>query len=407
MNNETTQTRTNLRLRLLIWLSAKNLLAKRLRSFLTVFGIIIGLGSIAFLVSLALGLHNVVNQQVIGSKSVKTVDVTSPNSTVIRINQTNLQKITQLANVTSVGRAYILPGKIAYQGSQSDTVVYGVDSTYLSLDTLKVVNGVGSLAASHDVIVNSALLNLIGLTRPSQAIGHSLAVQVAIANQTTGKTASSTFRLTIKGVVSTGSGAEVYMQSQPLAQAGASDYNQLKVVMANQNQVSTVRQQIEGLGLTTTSPLDTLNEINTVFKFFTIIVIGFGGIGMLIAALGMFNTLTISLLERTSEIGLMISLGARRADIQRLLIVEALLLSVVGGLVGLVLAWLLGWVIDLFLSHLATSHGLSSSVAIFSVTFAVVLGIFALAIVLGLLVAFYPARRAARINLVDALRHEA
>ncbi len=406
MNNETARTATTLRLHLLVWLAAKNLMAKRLRSFLTVLGIIIGLGAIAFLVSLALGLHNVVNQQVIGSSSVKTIDVTSPNSSVIRLNQANLQKITQIANVTSVGRAYVLPGKITYLGSQSDTVVYGIDSTYLNLDALKVVNGVDSLAANHDAIVNTAFLNLIGLSRPSQAIDHPVTVQVNITNQATGKMTVSSFHLTIKGVVSTGSGAEVYMQSQPLAQAGASDYNQLKVVAANQNQVTTIRQQIEGLGLTTASPLDTLNEINTVFKFFTLVIIGFGGIGMLIAVLGMFNTLTISLLERTSEIGLMISLGARRADIQRLMITEALLLSVVGGVIGLILAWLLGWAIDLFLSHLAASHGLNSSVAVFSITFGVVGGILILAVALGLLVAFYPARRAAHISLIDALRHE-
>jgi ABC-type antimicrobial peptide transport system permease subunit len=166
-----------------------------------------------------------------------------------------------------------------------------------------------------------------------------------------------------------------------------------------------VRQLIEGLGFTTSSPLDTLSQINTIFDIFTFVVIGFGGIGMVIAILGMFNTLTISLLERTREIGLMITMGARKADVQRLLVIEALLLSVVGCFGGIFSAWFIGQVINVFLTHFANSKGVPGAIHAFSVTPMLVLVTILLTIVVGFLVAFYPSRRAGRINPFEVLRN--
>lgn len=393
-------------LRIIVWLALKNLAAKRLRTGLTIGGIVIGLGSVVFLVSLALGLHQVVDNQVIGSKSVKTIDVTSPNAAVIQLGKDNLAKVQQFNHVSSVGAAYVVPGKIDYQNSLSDTVVYAVDPSYLSLSALKYTAGKPTLADDDGAIVNTSLLNLIGISSPSKALNHPLKLQVSItaADGSVKKTLPLT--LTITGVADTGSGAEVYTKSKHLADGGQVLFSQWKVVADDKANVPQIRQQIEGLGLTTASPLDTLNEINTVFQFFTLIVAGFGGIGMIIAVLGMFNTMTISLLERTSEIGLMVSLGASKSDIQRLLVTEAVLLSLFGGVGGIIIAWLLGVGIDFILNSIEAAHGVADGISLFSITPALVGGTLLLAIVVGLLVVIYPARRASRINPIDALRFE-
>jgi putative ABC transport system permease protein len=390
---------------ILAFIAIKNLLAKRLRTFLTLMGIAIGVGAVVFLVSLALGLHAVVNQQVIGSKSVSSIDVTTPNATTILLNDTNVNRITQFAHVTQVAPAYILAGKISYQGSQSATVVYGTNNEYIDLSALKHVSGNHNLTNSNSAIVNTSLLNLIGQSNTESALKQKLTVQTTI-DLANGNQKTVTSNLNVVGVVNTGAGAEVYMSSQPFINAGAYQYGQLKILADSRANVPVVRSQIEGLGLTTASPLDTLSQINTIFTIFTFVVIGFGGIGMVIAILGMFNTLTISLLERTREIGLMITMGARKSDIQRLLIFEALLLSVAGGLIGLFAAWLLGQIINLFLTHFANSHGVTGAIHAFSITPLLVLCTLGLTIVVGLAVAFYPSKRAARINPIDALRHE-
>ena len=386
-------------------IAVKNLLSKRLRTFLTMTGIIIGVGAVVFLVSLALGLHGVVNQQVLGSQSVNTVDVTTPNATNILLDDTAVNKINNFAHVTSVAPAYIVPGDITYQNSQTAIVVYGTNNEYISLSALKFVSGSRQLTGANSAIVNTALLNLIGESNTSTALHKKLSVVTTITTAS-GKQKTITSNLTVAGVINTGAGAEIYMSSQPFTKIEVAQYGQVKVETDNRSNVAAIRRQIAGLGLTTSSPLDTLDQINTIFTIFTFVVAGFGGIGMVIAVLGMFNTLTISLLERTSEIGLMITMGARKADIQRLLVFESSLLSVTGGLGGLFLAWLVGQGINFGLTRLANGKGVVGTIHAFSVTPLLVFITVALTICVGLAVAYYPSRRAARINPIDALRYE-
>ena len=154
------------------------------------------------------------------------------------------------------------------------------------------------------------------------------------------------------------------------------------------------------------SPVDTLNEINKVFNYLNLILIGFGGIGMLIAILGMFNTLTISLLERTKEIGLMVALGARSVDMKRLFIFEALFLSLVGATLGIVGAVGLGWLINIVMNMLAAGRGVKDGFQLFAHPYQLVFGVIGFMVIVGLLVVVLPARRAQKISPIDALRRE-
>jgi putative ABC transport system permease protein len=390
---------------ILISIASKNLLDKKLRTLLTMTGIVIGVGAVVFLVSLALGLHQVVDKQVLGTKSVNTIDVTSPNSANILLNDSTINKISQFSHVSSVAPAYILPGQINYQGSVADTVVYGTTNQYIALSALTFVAGSKSLKTNQDAIVDTAFLDIIGQSNANNAVGKDVEIVTSVTNSK-GVVKKVYSNLTIAGVINIGSGAEVYMNDQAFTNAGEANYGQLKVVADNRGDVPVIRQQIAGLGLSTASPLDTLGQINTIFTIFTFVVAGFGGIGMVIAVLGMFNTLTISLLERTSEIGLMITMGARKADIARLMIFEALLLSIFGGIGGIILAWIIGLIINLVLTAYANSNGVQGSINAFSVSPLLVLIAIVITIVAGLLVAFYPSRRATRINPIDALKYE-
>lgn len=116
--------------------------------------------------------------------------------------------------------------------------------------------------------------------------------------------ANYTRSIQISGVSNDSDGNELYIPLDILTAAGATDYSQIKVEAADVGDVQGLWSQIETLGLQTQSPVDTIDQINHVFQFFNIVLVGFGAIGMAVAILGMFNTLTISLLERTREIGL-------------------------------------------------------------------------------------------------------
>src|SRR5262245_27336022 len=90
----------------LMYMAWKNLMHKKLRAFLTVFGVVIGIGAIFFLLSFGLGLQKLVTNQVIGNQSIKSIDVTTPNSRILKLDQTNFNKIKNLPHVTRIGAVY-------------------------------------------------------------------------------------------------------------------------------------------------------------------------------------------------------------------------------------------------------------------------------------------------------------
>lgn len=401
-----------IRMRILLSMAYKNLLFKRLRTFLTVLGVVIGIGAIVFLVSLGLGLQKVVTDEIVGSNSVKAIDVSSPKPKTIKLNEDAVNKFSQYSKVDSVAQTYSFAGKVVFQSSNTDAVINGSDQNYLDLSSFKLVEGEKIAIPSDDqVIVNTSLLKTIGVSDNAKIMKQKikLVIPKEKRQEASGSAeVSEDFEkeVTVVGVIDSGSGAEVFTTDTLLLNSGFQDYNQVKVVVASKEDVAAVRKQIESQGFLTASPVDTLEQINQVFTILNFLLAGFGGIGMVIAVLGMFNTLTISLLERTKEIGLLISLGARRKDVKRLFIIEALALSFMGAVFGILAAWGLGRAINLALFNLAESRGVNDTFSVFFIPLWLIVGILAFTAITGLIVVAYPARRASRISPIDALRHE-
>lgn len=393
-------------LRLLVFFAWRNLVSKKLRTFLTMFGIIIGIGAIFFLLSFGLGLQRLVTQQVIGDRSIKAIDVTSPNSRIIKLNTQAANRFTELGHVERVGRSYSFPGILRLNGAEKDMVTYGVDEAYQNLSSLNIVGGRHlENSDTNEVLVNRAAMAALGMKQDKDALGKTVNITVPLAGGDARVTEiKREFR--IVGIVDSGAGGELFLPIGIFDAAGVATYSQIKVVADDTKSVPDLRKQIESQGFQTTSPIDTLGQINQIFKFFTLILASFGAIGMIVAVLGMFNTLTISLLERTKEIGLMMALGARTRDMRRLFIFEAVLLSLAGSLIGIGLAVLGGSGINIAMNSLAHRRGVTDSFDMFATPWWLISGMIAFMIVVGLAVVFFPARRAARINPIDALRRE-
>ena len=186
----------------------------------------------------------------------------------------------------------------------------------------------------------------------------------------------------------------------------AKSYTQIKLETDDVEDIKGLRSQIQTLGLQTVSPIDTVDQIDEVFKFFNVILAGFGAVGMVVAVLGMFNTLTISLLERTKEIGLMVALGGRDKDMRKLFVYEAVLLSLMGAIIGVIGSVALGQIVNLAMNIFAQQRGVTEGFQMFATPWWLVLGSLIFMVLIGLLVVFIPARRASRIDPIDALRRE-
>lgn len=391
---------------ILIDIAWRNLVSKKLRTFLTLFGIIIGIGAIFFLFSFGLGLRDLVAKQVVGDRSIKSIDISTPNSKILSLNDALLNKLNNLPHVSKVGGAFSYPGSVSYKNSESDSVVYAIDKNYQDLSTLNLTAGrLLNKTDSRVAVVNTSLLSSIGITKKAEALGKTISVKIPLKDLPNGQTEVKK-EFTIQGVIDSGSGGELFIPAGILQAAGAKHYSQIKLVADDTENVASLRKQIESLGYQTDSPIDTLSQINQIFKFFTVILVGFGSIGMVVSVLGMFNTLTISLLERTKEIGLMMALGSRNRDIRRLFILEAILLSIAGAVIGIFGAVLLGKLINLFMNISAHGRGVNQHFELFSTPIWLMLATIGFMVLVGITVSFFPARRGSRISPIDALRHE-
>ncbi|NCU38619.1 ABC transporter permease [Candidatus Saccharibacteria bacterium] len=393
---------------ILLSIAFRNLTSKKLRSSLTIFGISIGIGSIYFLLSFGIGLQALVTSQVIGNQSIKTIDVVTPNSKIITLDDITTERINEINNVASIGKAYYYPGGYKISNSESDAIIYGIDDGYESLTYLNLIAG-SHLSESNkkdSVLLNTAALESVGLSNNAKdVIGTTLTLSVPLS-KISDKTGLHTQDFVVVGIVDSGSGAEAFIDYSLFRSLGAPSLTQLKVGANQVEDVPKIRTQIESFGLETTSPVDTLTQINVIFQYFNLILVGFGAIGMFIAIIGMFNTLTISLLERTKEIGLMVALGARAIDMRILFMLEALLLSLVGTIFGLFGSFIVSNLVTAAMNMFAQGRGVQEGFALFAHPWWLLLGVFVFMIAVGFAVVYLPARRAERINPIDALRHE-
>ncbi|HEU4966081.1 MAG TPA: FtsX-like permease family protein [Candidatus Saccharimonadales bacterium] len=153
---------------------------------------------------------------------------------------------------------------------------------------------------------------------------------------------------------------------------------------------------------------DAQTEIKQQLALFNILgyVLGsIGGIALIVAAVGVVNTMIMSILERTREIGVMRAVGARRAAISRLFTFEAALLGLSGGVFGVAAGYALTLIGNPILNKQLRSNNIGST-NILTLPWWLIIGVILLTTVIGILAGLYPARRAAHLNPVDALHYE-
>ncbi len=391
---------------------------KRLRSFLTILGIGIGIGAVYFLVSLTFGVQKLVIGKITNSESLLSLDVT-PNTEIkdfITLNQKALDAIKKIPNVDAVSATKSLPAELTYNNIKTQTQAIGVDATYFRLSALEVTNGkLFSDTDNNDIIISSAILSLFNLTE-SKAIGAKVNLAfLALTDTSTIATDSATplsqndlvaipQQLTIVGIVKDDSNY-IYLHKNNFNGIKLDEYKSAKVKVKNQNYINEVRDKILTSGFLVSAMTDTLSQINQIFNITQITFTVIGIIALLIAAIGMLNTMTISLLERTREIGIMKTIGATERGIEQMFLAESVVMGLGGGLSGLIVGFIFTRIIALIVNLLAVSSG-GKPVEIFYTPLWFYLLVFVFSLLIGLITGFFPSRRAAKLNPLDALRYE-
>ena len=392
-------------------LALRAITAHRLRSFLTLLGIAVGIAAVILLTSIGEGIHRFVlaeftqfgtNVISITPGKVKTSGPapTGIPSSVRPLSLDDARALEHLPHITALSPAVWGNTEINANGRLRRTTVYGVGADMPKVFSIKVKSGQFLPAEDSEnarafVVLGAKLKNeLFGASNPLGARVRIGNLQFRVIGVLEAKGDFLGIDLDDTAYIPTGRALELYnrdgMMKIDLVYAAGTPAAQ---VSASIKTLLTARHGREDFTITTQE--DMLKTLSKILNILTMAVGALGSISLLVGGVGIVTIMTIAVTERTGEIGLLVALGAPRRTILALFLGEAVALSALGGVMGLLLGFGLAQLIHLLVPALPVHT---------PITFVVLAE--AIAIAIGLLAGVLPARRAARLNAVDALRAE-
>ncbi len=185
-------------------------------------------------------------------------------------------------------------------------------------------------------------------------------------------------------------------------------YNSAMVYVGNIDDVATISESIRKMGFQAHSLNDWLESMKETATMIQGILGGIGAISLLVAALGITNTMIMSIYERTKEIGVMKVIGANLPDIKRMFLIEAGLIGLIGGLLGMIISYIISFLMNTLLSEVMSMFlgigGNGTPVSI--IPWWVALGAILFSSVIGIMSGYYPAQRAMKLSALESLRNE-
>ncbi|HBB56530.1 TPA: hypothetical protein DEW47_00715 [Patescibacteria group bacterium] len=399
----------NIRLKDLLFLSLRNFKVKTGRTLLTVLGIGVSFATIFFLISLGYGLQNILLKQISSKEALLTIDISSPNKDIFPINDQVISKIAANEKVERIDSVISVPGQLDFQDGDAafEVLFTGVTESFFKSNVNLMQKGNYPKQGEAGLIISS------GMGRILESVGSSFAnkktkiifyVPEIIDGTESIKIMQKEGDFKIIDVMDNGDQSVVYLPISFMSDTGL-PYSSARVVIRSDKDMEEVKDLLIDMGFNVSTIADTVDQANKIFNIFKIILAFFGIAALVVAVVGMINTMTIALLERTNEIGVMKIFGITERDVQRLFMLESAIIGFLGGVSGLVMGFLLSQFFNLSIAFLANALG-GKSVNLFYYPAWFIIAIIFFASVVGLGTGFFPSRKAARMDPLNALRYK-
>ncbi len=394
-----------------ITISARSFKNNRLRTFLTVMGISVGIASIFFLVSLGYGMQKVVLDRIATSDSLLSLDVFSGDTDKNVITKEELPEIKNINGIVKFAPVITQKAKVHSGNFTTDSKINIVNSNFFRMEGVSVFSGkIFSDNDTDKAVVTKGLLDLLHIDVDNFK-NKEITIDIVIPENKKSKRDKNkkenitTKKFKIIGFIKDGNKAGIYIPSASVSGLGFNHYNRIKIKVSSNGEINPVRKSLLEKGYLVSAISDTVDQTRKIFTVIQVVLLSFGMLALIVSAIGMFNTMTISLLERTQEIAIMKSLGASAKDIWSMFLTESILIGFLGGSLGIIIGFAGTEVFNFILNLIAVNFG-GMKIDLFYIPLWFVLFIVVFSTVVGLITGFYPAKRAAALDTLEALRYK-
>ena len=372
------------------------------RTFLTILGMGVGIGAILFLVALGFGIQKTLLETITTADALLTLDV-YPSEFKKDISPEDMLNIKRIPGADFISPVLEIVGRLKYRGLVAEAKIVAVDENFLNLEGLKVLQG--EKFSSHNTgggIISSALAKVFEKT-PDAMLGENITISFAKNDGNLEEKGEADYK--IIGLVDK-KDVMVYVNQKSLNDFfSVFAYSRLKVKSVSSQALDDLRSRIAGQGFMVSALTDIINQAEKTFQVVRIILGFFGAIALIVSAIGMFNTMVVTLLERTEEIGIMKSIGASDHDILWMFVFESTIMGFLGGIIGLALGLSGGIIFNLLFNFFAQRMG-GYAISLFYFPGWFLLSILAVATLVGFFTGLIPAREASKTDPLEALRYK-
>ena len=407
----------------LLKIALRAIAANKMRSFLTALGIIIGIAAVITMLAIGQGSKASIKANIaeMGSNMIMISPgadmrggVRQDASSMETLKQADYQSIKENCNyISAISPTVNSSGQWIYGNNNTQSSIYGVNQDYLSIRQLKVADGemftdTDIKAAAKVCILGQTVVDYL-FPDGSDPIGkvvrfNSIPFRVVGVLQKKGYNSMgmdqddlvlAPYTTVMKRIL-----AQTYLGgivcSAITEEASQPAQDQISEILRRNHKLKDATETTEADedDFNIRSQEEISSMMNSTMSTITILLGSVAGISLLVGGIGIMNIMYVSVTERTREIGLRMSVGARGIDILNQFLIEAILLSVTGGIIGVILGVSLSLSLNAFL-HIATQIEPWSIIMSFAVcTFT------------GVFFGWYPAKKAARLDPIEAIRYE-